>query len=114
MKFIILVFISLISTSAFSADWNTLKHAAETNLLHRSVVINGAASQYDYETLPVTSLELNRVDNPFATANALIVSLAGADWVEIFLQTPREEVNCYALFVNGVFDSIQQCRYRVK
>ncbi len=104
MKQLFLLMVVSFSSYAFAQSYSELTAVAESQYLHKTT-IHGLTRNYRL-TDPVSSIIVNAIDNPFAERPALA---GGEQYVEIFVYSRYENLNCYAKFTHTTLTYIDNC-----
>lgn len=125
MKFILIILVSLVSKSAFPADWDKLQRHAE-NYFRGATELPFIISRSPMKTgnfrlfYPITRVELSNFENPGRQAGAIASDLAqtfglassDTDYVEMYMYSESREFNCSVTFRAGAIVSFENCRSR--
>jgi hypothetical protein len=116
MKTLLLLTLSLFSFSVFAKDWSSLQWSAEqTFLTQNEIPLASGSFKFHF---PIVKVEINEIDNPRYLLNSstedlrqeIGLSKTDSDYVEIFLHTEAQVINCYAHFENGKVKSLDHCQ----
>jgi len=125
MKLLFILILSLISTSAFSAEWSQLQRHTESyfqGLTEFPFVISKEPFRTGRFKLyyAVTRVELSQFENPGRQLSAMGSDLAqtfglssvDSDYVEMHAYTESREINCSVKFENANPVRFENCRTR--
>lgn len=125
MKMLLTLILSLVSTSAYSADWSQLQRHAESYFrgateLPYIVSRNPLQTKTFRLNNAILRIELDSFENPIRQGAAVGADLAQTfgigsadiDYVEMYMYSEYREFNCSVTFRNSAVVSFENCRTR--
>jgi hypothetical protein len=116
MKTKIILLLSFFSVTVFAKDWDKLQRNAEQTFLTQNEIPLASGKFQFY--FPINKVEVNQIDNPrnFIASSTedlrqeIGLAKTDSDYVEIYLYTDAQTINCYAHFEEGKFKSLDHCQ----